>query len=84
MTHTVHETPVPDELADLDLLAAARRGVKQLVGLLETLPFTEYTARVAREYLDEAVLVREAFERWAQLDQAEQQRRLRLWQQVAS
>ncbi|RPK55659.1 hypothetical protein [Streptomyces sp. ADI95-17] len=84
MTHTVHETPVPAELADLDLLAAARRGVKQLVGLLETLPFTEYTARVAREYLDEAVLVREVFERWAQLDQAEQQRRLRLWRQAAS
>ncbi|MFB8031743.1 hypothetical protein ACFC5Z_02050 [Streptomyces sp. NPDC056004] len=84
MTHTVHETPVPAELADLDLLAAARRRVKQLVGLLETLPFTEYTACIARGYLDEAGLVREAFERWAQLDQAGQQRRLRLWQRAAS
>ncbi|MFG2525734.1 hypothetical protein [Streptomyces sp. NPDC048527] len=84
MTHTVYEAPAPAELADLDLLAAARRRVKRLVGLLETLPFTEYTARIAREYMDEAGPARAAFERFAQLDQAERQRRLRLWRGATS
>ncbi|MFG2885744.1 hypothetical protein ACGFYV_26205 [Streptomyces sp. NPDC048297] len=79
MTHTVHEVSAPADLADLDLLAAARHRVKQLVALLETLPFTEHTARLAREYLDEAIPVREAFERFTQLGQAEQQRLLCRW-----
>ncbi|MFF9569975.1 hypothetical protein [Streptomyces sp. NPDC014685] len=84
MTYAVRKAPVRDELADLDLLAAARGRVKRLVGLLETLPFAERTVCIAREYLDEAVLVQGAFERWARLDQAEQQRLLRLWQQGVS
>ncbi|WP_406429275.1 hypothetical protein [Streptomyces sp. NBC_00147] len=84
MTHAVHEAPSGAELADLDLLAAARRRVQRLVGLLETLPFTEHTARIAREYLDEVGPVREAFERFTQLDSAEQQRQVCLWQGATS
>ncbi|WP_405649759.1 hypothetical protein OG581_51975 [Streptomyces sp. NBC_01386] len=85
MTHTVEDqAPAPAEQADLDLLAAVRRRVKQLVGLVETLPFTEYTARIAREYLDEAGPAREAFDRFAQLSPAEQQQQLLLWQRAAS
>ncbi|MFF1359615.1 hypothetical protein [Streptomyces sp. NPDC058297] len=84
MTHTVHQAPAPADQADLDLLAAARRRVQRLVALLETLPFTEHTARIAREYLREAGPAREAFDRFAQLDPAEQQRQLRVWQGAAS
>lgn len=84
MTHTVHEWRVDAELADLELLASARCRVKRLVGLLETLPFTEYTARMVREYLEEAGPARSAFERFMQLDEAEQQRQLRRWQGATS
>ncbi|MFD0515921.1 hypothetical protein [Streptomyces aureus] len=84
MTLTVHTATASAEQADLDLLAAARRRVKQLVGLLETLPFTERTARIAREYLHEAGPARDAFDRFSQLDAAEQQRQLRVWQKAAS
>jgi hypothetical protein len=84
MTHTVHEAPALAGQADLALLAAARRRVKQLVALLETLPFTENTARSARAYLDEAGPVREAFDRFAQLDATEQQRQLRQWRGATS
>ncbi|WUW19301.1 hypothetical protein OG521_00280 [Streptomyces sp. NBC_01463] len=71
-------------LADLELLAGARRRAEQLVGLLATLPFTEYTLRVAREYVDESGPVREAFDRFALLDAVEQQQRLRVWRGGAS
>ncbi|MFD4715341.1 hypothetical protein ACFWN5_37555 [Streptomyces sp. NPDC058430] len=84
MTHTVHTVAASAEWADLDLLAAARSRVKQLVGLLETVPFTEQTARIARDYLDEAGPAREAFDRFAQLDPAKQQRQLLLWQRASS
>ncbi|MFE6904275.1 hypothetical protein ACFVFJ_47110 [Streptomyces sp. NPDC057717] len=84
MTHTVHTAKASAEWADLDLLAAARGRVQRLVALLETLPFTEQTARIAREYLTEAGPAREAFDRFTQLDTAEQQRQLLLWQRAAS
>ncbi|MFE6153669.1 hypothetical protein [Streptomyces sp. NPDC057889] len=83
MTQAVHATASVEQ-TDLDLLASARRRVQQLVGLLETLPFTEHTARIAREYLNEAGPVREAFDRFAQLDATEQQRQLLVWQGAAS
>ncbi|MFE7012799.1 hypothetical protein ACFVAQ_20260 [Streptomyces sp. NPDC057651] len=84
MTHTMHTAAASAEWADLDLLTAARGWVRRLVALLETLPFTEQTARIAREYLAEAGPAHEAFDRFAQLDPAEQQRQLPLWQRVAS
>ncbi|MFZ3573743.1 hypothetical protein ACOKM5_43905 [Streptomyces sp. BH097] len=84
MTHTAHPAPALVGQADLDLLAAARRRVKQLVALLETLPFTEQTARIARTYLDEVGPAREAFDRFTELDAAERQRQLRTWQEAAS
>ncbi|MFG3134296.1 hypothetical protein ACGFZU_42255 [Streptomyces tendae] len=84
MTPTGHPAPAPAGQADVDVLATARCRVRRLVGLLETLPFSEYTARLAREYLDEAGLVREAFARFTQLDAAEQQRQLCLWRETAS
>ncbi|WP_340458377.1 hypothetical protein [Streptomyces sp. A475] len=83
MTHTVH-TPVSVGLADLDLLAAVRRRVRQLVGLLETLPFAEYTAGIARECVDGSGPLQEAFERFIQLDRAGQLRQLRVWQGAMS
>ncbi|MFE6894789.1 hypothetical protein [Streptomyces sp. NPDC057694] len=84
MRHTAHTVPGPVGRADLDLLASARHRIRQLIARLETLPFTEDTARLASEYVAQAGPVREAFDRFTQLDAAERERQMRVWNGAAS
>ncbi|MGP4084247.1 hypothetical protein [Streptomyces sp. KR55] len=82
--HTRGDAPASFEPAELGLLMAAWHRVELLIAGLETLPFSERTARIARAYLDEVEQVREAFDHFAQVDEVERQRLLLAWQQAAS